>query len=109
MSDSPITVRFWIGKFFFYQHSEMNDWRKKFTINLPLTNCIKNPTRYNFSYVFILRFVLYMFRKDTQFIIRSLRITVYAAACTHHADISAACTYHDDISAACTYHADISA
>ena len=29
--------------------------------------------------MFILKFVLYMFRKDTPFIIRSLRITVYAA------------------------------
>ena len=39
----------------------------------------------HFSYVFILKFALYMFRTDTPFIIRSLCITVYAAVCTYHA------------------------
>ena len=47
--------------------------------------CINSPTRRIFSYVFILKFSLCMFRTDTPFIIRSLRITVYAAVCTHHA------------------------
>ena len=37
-----------------------------------------------------LNFALYMFRTDTPFIIRSLRITVYAAVCTYHAEIRGA-------------------
>ena len=40
-------------------------------------NCIKSPTRCNFSYVFILQFALYMFRADTPFIISSLHIAVH--------------------------------
>jgi hypothetical protein len=39
-----------------------------------------------FSYVFILKFVLYVFRTDTPFIISSLRITVYAAVFTYRAN-----------------------
>ena len=38
---------------------------------------IKSPTRCTFSYVFILKFKLYMFRTDTPFISTSLRITVH--------------------------------
>ena len=39
----------------------------------------KSPIRFTFSYVFILKFVLCMFRKNTPFNISSLRITVYTA------------------------------
>ena len=49
-------------------------------------NCIKSLKRCTSSYVFILKFALYMFRKDTPFVISSLRITVYRAVCTYHAN-----------------------
>ena len=39
-----------------------------------------------FSYVFILKSPLYVFRRDTPFIISSLHITVYVAVCAYHAD-----------------------
>ena len=58
------------------------------TLYIPciIINCIKSPTRCTFSCVFILKFALYMFRKDTPFIISSLHMTVYTAVCTYHAD-----------------------
>jgi hypothetical protein len=40
-------------------------------------NCIKSPRICTFSYVFILKFNSYMFRTDTPFIIRSLRVPVH--------------------------------
>ena len=46
----------------------------------------KETNKMHFSYVFILKFALYMFRTDTQLIISSLRISVYTAVCTYHAD-----------------------
>ena len=67
-------------------YSSIADCRTKFP-EVFTGVCINSPTRCNFSCVFILKFALYMLRTDTPFIIRSLRITVYAAACTYHAEI----------------------
>ena len=39
-------------------------------------NCIMSPARYRFLYVFVPKFVLYLFRMDTPFIIRGLSIAV---------------------------------
>jgi hypothetical protein len=44
--------------------------------------CVKSPTRRAFSCVFILKFALYVFRKDTPFIISSFSVSIYAAVCT---------------------------
>ena len=44
---------------------------------------VKRPTRCTFSYVFILKFALYMFRTNSAFIIRSSHITLYTAVCTN--------------------------
>ena len=41
---------------------------------------------HSFPYVFILNIPLYIFRTDTPFTISSLRVTVYAAVCTYHAN-----------------------
>ena len=46
----------------------------------------KESNKMHLSYVFILKFVLYVFRMDTPFIVRGLRITVYAAVCTYYAN-----------------------
>jgi hypothetical protein len=46
--------------------------------------------------VFILKFMLYMFRTDTPFLFRSLRITVCAALCAYYANSDQLQQQHND-------------
>ena len=47
--------------------------------------CIQRPTRCTFFMCVYTKIILYMFRTDTPFIVRSLRIAVYVAVCTYTA------------------------
>ena len=49
-------------------------------------NCIKKTNKMHFFICVYSKTLLYMFRTDTLFIIRSLRITAYAADCTYRAN-----------------------